>query len=74
MSELLWTVEEAIAAWSLATFVPGDVVALGAAAARRRIPPAAISPGDEIEITCDDLGLLRHSIATHSPAISETMT
>lgn len=57
-----WSAEEAIAAWSLPTLVPGDIVALGAAMARTTAPLVAISPGDEIEIESDHLGTIRHTV------------
>jgi 2-keto-4-pentenoate hydratase/2-oxohepta-3-ene-1,7-dioic acid hydratase in catechol pathway len=62
LSELLYSVEESIAAWSLTTLLPGDVVALGAAAARHRIAPVPLAAGNELEIGCTQLGSIRHRI------------
>jgi 2-keto-4-pentenoate hydratase/2-oxohepta-3-ene-1,7-dioic acid hydratase in catechol pathway len=68
-SDLRWTVNDAIAAWSLSTLVPGDIVALGAAASRSGIPPVSISDGDEVEIGCDLLGVARHTVAAAALAL-----
>jgi 2-keto-4-pentenoate hydratase/2-oxohepta-3-ene-1,7-dioic acid hydratase in catechol pathway len=62
LKDLLYPVEDAIAAWSLTTLLAGDVIALGAAATRHRISPVPLFAGCEIEIGCTQLGAIRHQI------------
>jgi acylpyruvate hydrolase len=65
LADLLWRAADVLSAWSAAKLLPGDMLGLGPAILRAgpsEMPPAAIKPGDTIEVTCPQIGALRVSV------------